>query len=174
MTFFRSSVTLAAILFSSILIAVLFSLRPVSGQPGRGGGKGHANRDSKLDLADAIEKLDESLAALLSRTPVPEDIVNVAGVISAPEGSPEVLTLYTVPDDKWLILKDVMSSPVRNIIQLQGNQAPSLKAPIMGLNPQFTFSAGLAFPPGSQVGFQKQTAGNETVGFFLGGYLVSP
>lgn len=123
------------------------------------------------------EDLRQQVEALASRVPGPRDIVTLHGEISFPaQGG--VGTMFTVPEDKWLVVTQLTAGPGQYRYILDGESHEiKLPAAVANFNRQDIWTTGLALPPGSElILFQDGPRTNPPSpfkgDFYINGYLT--
>ena len=154
----------------------------------------HADPAELLPICDSnslccAELLDEitALRADVSANkpawpPPPELIVNVVfGVVFPAPGQPRSpVTVFTVPEDKWLIVTDIDITTLNttgtlrwNLLEDAGGELTAKRSTVSGNHPvqSFTSTVGIPFSPGSKVVANGLSTG-PSVSFTLVGYLT--
>ncbi|MFH0944650.1 MAG: hypothetical protein V2A76_05580 [Planctomycetota bacterium] len=100
--------------------------------------------------------------------PLPQDLVNVVGQVLAPVG--EVVPLYTVPSDRWLVMMDLK---LRDggfwLYETIGGTSRVLSSGPGANNDRIV---GTTFAPGSQVAIERRLGNPGTVNWEFHGYFV--
>lgn len=100
--------------------------------------------------------------------PLPQDLLNVVGQVLAPVG--EVVPLYTVPGDRWLVVKDLRTTDGGFFLHaVTGGTSRDLGYGVGTNNDRIV---GTAFSPGSQVAFERRYGISGPADWELHGYFV--
>jgi hypothetical protein len=130
------------------------------------------------ELSSALAALQARMDAVASRVPTPTDIVAVDGKLRYPADGGTV-TLLKVPDDKWFVLTSFAFSesvPPRIVLRANGQDTEVPMAPQAYGTGLFTWTTGVAFPPGSEVAASRGAHFNPPmpfeISFHINGYFT--
>lgn len=110
--------------------------------------------------------------------PKPQNIINGTGTVTLLKGSGQVVPIYSVPSGSAFVLTDLsikLNTTAELVEDVQGSLSVKLPTALAIFSPDYEWTVGLHFSPGSDVAIHEASAnpgGTGTVDYFFNGYLT--